>query len=177
MAETHSPPRGESQSDTSFAAFYAREYPRIAELAYALTGDRWIGEDLAQDSFIAARQNWAEVGTYPAPGAWIRRVVANKAVSRYRRIQVERKALPRLWRRPTGDTPPEVAAEAAEIWAAVRRLPKRQAQVIALTYLEGHSLSDIGEILQCSPFTAKTHLQRGKQALATLLRANEEVTE
>ncbi len=149
----------------------------MAELAYALTGDRWIGEDLAQDAFIAARQNWAEVGNYPAPGAWIRRVIANKAVSRYRRIQVERRALPRIWRRPTGDTPPEVAAEAAEIWAAVRRLPRRQAQVIALTYLEGHSLSDIGEILRCSPFTAKTHLQRGKQALAALLGADTEVAQ
>ena len=132
-------------------------------------------EDLAQDAFIAARQNWAEVGNYPSPGAWIRRVIANKSVSRYRRIQVERRALPRLWRRPTGDTPQEVAAEAADIWVAVRRLPKRQAQVIALTYLEGHSLSEIGEILGCSPLTAKTHRQRGKQALAALLDADKEV--
>ena len=174
MAEGHPQPRSSLTDETTFSAFYSREFPRMAELAYALTGDRGIGEDLAQDAFIAARQNWEQVGQYSAPNAWLRRVVANKAMSRHRRLQVERRALPRLWRTPSGDTPPEVAAEAAETWAAVRRLPKRQAQVIALTYLEGHSLSEIGDILECSPFTAKTHLQRGKRALAAALGAEEE---
>jgi RNA polymerase sigma-70 factor (ECF subfamily) len=62
--------------------------------------------------------------------------------------------------------PPQLSAESVELWAAVRRLPKRQAQVLALTFLEDLPLNQIGEIIGCSPFTAKTHLQRGKAALA-----------
>ena len=52
-----------------------------------------------------------------------------------------------------------------EVWDLVRRLPKRQAQAVALHYLEDLPVSEIAEILECSPGSVKTHLSRGRQAL------------
>ncbi len=64
---------------------------------------------------------------------------------------------------------PELPCEAEEFWSKVRRLPKRQAQVIALHYLEDRPVAEIAEILECSPNTVKVHLHKGRQKLADRL--------
>jgi RNA polymerase sigma-70 factor (ECF subfamily) len=51
----------------------------------------------------------------------------------------------------------------------VRRLPKRQAQAVALHYLEDRSVEDIAAILECSTGTVKQHLHRARRRLAALL--------
>ena len=60
-------------------------------------------------------------------------------------------------------------------WAAVRRLPRRQAQAIALTYLEGLTLQEIATVLDVSVPTVGTHLQRARRTLAAALNVSEEV--
>ena len=60
---------------------------------------------------------------------------------------------------------------------AVRALPARQAQAIALHYLEDRSVADIAEILECSESTVKVHLHKGRTKLARRFSATGEVTE
>ena len=55
-------------------------------------------------------------------------------------------------------------------WQAVRRLPPRQAQAVALYYLEDYSVREISEILDCSEGTVKTHLSRARDSVARHLR-------
>ena len=57
-----------------FDVFYQREFRPVVGLAYALSGSRIAAEDLAQEAFIAAHQQWEKVGRYESPGAWVRRV-------------------------------------------------------------------------------------------------------
>jgi RNA polymerase sigma-70 factor (ECF subfamily) len=57
----------------------------------------------------------------------------------------------------------------AEFWRAVRRLPRRQAQAVALHYLDDLSVADVAGILEISPDTVKVHLHRGRRALADAL--------
>jgi RNA polymerase sigma-70 factor (ECF subfamily) len=59
---------------------------------------------------------------------------------------------------------------------AVRRLPRRQRQVIALTLLEDRSISETAEILGCGEETVRTHLRRGRRALAATLGLPEDDT-
>ena len=65
---------------------------------------------------------------------------------------------------------PALPAEDEEFWKAVRALPKRQAQVIALHYLEDRSVVEIAEILECSEATVKVHLHKGRTRLADRLQ-------
>ncbi len=51
----------------------------------------------------------------------------------------------------------------------MRALPKRQAQAIALHYLEGQSVREISEIIECAPNTVKVHLHKGRKTLAAKL--------
>ncbi len=97
----------------------------------------------------------------------MRRVVANRAVSVVRRRTAETKALLRLGRPEVHIS--EMPSESAFIWKEVRRLPKRQAQVVVLRYVDGQSISGIARILECSENTVKTHLMRAKTTLAKRL--------
>lgn len=153
---------------SSFAEFYRREWRDVVGLGFVLTGDRWIAEELAQEGFAAAYRAWDRVGDMDKPGAWVRRVVVNHSVSRLRRRGVERRALARMGN-PDGHSGLGVDDRSAEVWAAVRLLPKRQGQVIALVYFDGMTIAEAGQVIGCSRETARTHLKRGKRALASRL--------
>ena len=155
-----------------FDRFYAREFPKMVSIAYALSGGRMAAEDLAQEAMIAAYRRWPEIGQLERPGGWARRVVLNLAASAYQRRKAEARALLRL--APLrGEPLPGVSAEAAEFWRAVRRLPKHQAQAVALYYLEDAPVAEIAEAMGCAESTVKVHLHRGRQALAKRLHAEE----
>ena len=160
------------ESSETFEELYVREFGSIVALAYALSGSRAAAEDLAQEAFLAAHRNWETVADLDAPGAWVRRVVANLSVSAFRRGVAETKALTRaaIGRQ---QVMPELSADDAEFWRAVRSLPRRQAQVITLHYLEDRPVAEIAEILGTADGTVKKHLHDGRQALARRLRLEE----
>lgn len=155
-----------------FDTFYQREFRAVVGLAYALSGSRWAAEDLAQEAFIAAHEKWDRIGQYESPGAWVRRVVANMAVSLYRKRASEARALARMTMHRQ-EALPALDPEDGEFWAAVRALPKRQAQAIALHYLEDRPIAEVADILDCSPSTAKVHLHKGRKRLAERLGVDE----
>src|SRR4029450_1845159 len=68
-----------------FEDVYLREFASVFALAFAMLGSRWAAEDIAQDAFVVAHRQWGRVGGYEDPGAWVRRVAANLAVSGGRR--------------------------------------------------------------------------------------------
>jgi RNA polymerase sigma factor (sigma-70 family) len=156
----------------TFEDFYLREYVAVVGLAYALSGSRWGAEDLAQEAFLAAHRDWARVSTYDRPEAWVRRVVANLSVSGFRRRVAEAKAIARIaFGQPAAV--PDLAARDPEVWAAIRALPRRQAQVVALYYLEDRSIAEVAGILDVTHGTVKRHLHDGRVALARRLAPEE----
>jgi RNA polymerase sigma-70 factor (ECF subfamily) len=156
-----------------FESFYRGEYRAVVGLAYALSGSRLAAEDIAQDAFLAAHRQWERVAFYEQPASWVRRVVANLAVSAFRTKVREAGALARL--KPRDEYLPALPAEDADFWKAVRDLPKRQAQVIALHYLEDQSVAEIARVLGCSQNTVKVHLHKGRDRLARRLDERWEV--
>ena len=63
----------------------------------------------------------------------------------------------------------EIQLSDDRFWTEVRNLPERQAQAVALHYLEDLPVAEIAEILVCAPGTVKVHLHRGRRALAAAL--------
>lgn len=149
----------------SFDAFYKREFRRMVYLAHSTSGSSLAAEDLTQEAFIAAYKQWDTIARLDKPGAWVRRVVLNRSASAFHRRRCELKALSRL--RPVrGDLPDPLSGETDEFWAQVRSLPRRQAQAIALRYLDQLSVRETAEVMQCSEGSVKTHLHRARAALA-----------
>ena len=152
----------------SFEEVYRQELAGVLALAYVLSGSRWAAEELSQEAFLAAHRSWDRIGGYDDPGAWVRRVCANRAVSVVRRRVSEARALTRLGARRV--LPEELPPDSAAFWWAVRRLPSRQAQVVALHYLEDRSLADVAAVLGLAEGTVKAHLHRARRTLADALR-------
>lgn len=153
-----------------FDVFYRRHRSRLVGLAYAISGSRLGADDLVHDVMEAAYRDWDRIQERDDPAAWVRRMVANRAVSAYRRRLSEAKAVARLALRRDSPELPEPSAEADRIWSEVRRLPRRQAQVVALTYVEQLTMSEIGGVLGCSKESVNTHLRRARETLSRRLR-------
>lgn len=148
----------------SFDGFYAREYSSLVAMAFALTGSRAHAEDVAQEAMLAAYRQWDDVSRLDLPVAWVRRVCANTATSLVRRRVVEARALLRLRARPVAVV--EMDETDSAFWAEVRRLPRRQAQCVALRYVYGCSVAEIAGILGCADGTVKSQLWHARARLA-----------
>jgi RNA polymerase sigma-70 factor (ECF subfamily) len=149
----------------SFDLFYQEEYSGLVQLALVLSGSRHGAEDIAQDALVAAWKRWHEL---EQPLAWTRRVVANLAVSAIRRRIAEGRAMVRLAVR-RGEAIAELPEPDTEFWAAVRALPTRQRQTIALYYLGDCSVGEIALTLRCAEGTVRATLHKGRVALAARL--------
>lgn len=157
----------------SYEEFFRREYRAVHGLAVVLSKSRPVAEELTQEAFLAAFRQWDRVGRLESPGGWVRRVVANRSVSTFRRATAEAKALLRLNSRADYPTAP-MTTDGMDVWKEVRRLPRRQAQVIALTYLEDLPRREVAEILGLTEETVKTHLDRARRSLTARLRPRRE---
>ncbi|NOX21724.1 MAG: sigma-70 family RNA polymerase sigma factor [Actinobacteria bacterium] len=157
--------RNSTAQDVDFDAFYERLFPRAVALAHALAGSR-LAEDIAQDAFWVTYQRWDEL---ESPERWLMRVITNRSRSALRRSYAEARALKRLFAdRATTVVVPEPVAD---FWTAVKRLPHRQAQVIALLFVEELSTQEAAGVLECSEATVRVHLHRAKQRLAERFQA------
>jgi len=151
-----------------FEGFARGERSRLVAFAWTLTGSLPADEELTQDALTAAWSAWDRIGGYDKPGAWARRVVANRASTRWRSQGREARALGRLGSRRVADRV-ELPQADAELWDLVRDLPERQAQVVALHYVDDRSVAEIADLLDCTKGTVKTHLHRARLSLARAL--------
>jgi RNA polymerase sigma-70 factor (ECF subfamily) len=129
-----------------------------------------VAEDVAQEAMLAAYRRWRHVSDLEHPEAWVRRTCGNLAVSQYRRTLVELRAITRLASRPQ---PPALEPADDVFWAAVRRLPKRQAQAAALRYLYELDVADIARTLELTEGSVKQHLLRARARLVRELNLTE----
>ena len=158
----------------AFEAFYRREYRGLVGLAYALVGSRATAEDIAQEALTAAYRSWARVSRMDNPAAFVRRTASNMAASHFRRRLVETRSMLRLagYRQPSM----ELDEVDEEFWASVRRLPRRQAQAVALRYLYDCPVREVAEVMGISEGAAKRHLHLGRAALASQLHLVDETS-
>jgi RNA polymerase sigma-70 factor (ECF subfamily) len=155
------PLRGSAHGSTAALEDLARrEFRSLVALGAALTGSLAVGEELAQEALLAAVRHWGKVQAYERPEAWLRRVVINAARSQQRRRVRERDRLADVAGAASAAVRDAPGFD-AELWAAVRALPRRQAEVIALFYALDHSLEQIAGELGIGVGSAKTHLHRG----------------
>lgn len=150
--------------EPSFEAFFRAQYRGVLALALCLCGSRPLAEDLAQEAFVSAFRHWRRVSRYDDPTGWVRHVVANRATSSWRVRARELRAVARVARRR--DPVAHDAVAEPGFWDAVRELPRRQAQCIALRYVDDMSNAEIAALLGIARATVRVHLHDARAALA-----------
>src|SRR6266571_2319138 len=144
-----------------FADLYVRYSDGAIRLAYLLTGDHALAEDIVQDAFVRLAGRFADLRDPGAFGAYLRKKVVNLARMHFRRKRVERAYLDRERREPRRNAVlPDLAAY-EEMRQALLSLPPRQRAALVLRYYEDLSETQIADILRCRPGTVKSLLSRG----------------
>ena len=145
---------------------YERHAPDAVRLAYLLTGDRALAEDLVQEAFVRMFGRFRDLRSADAFPWYLRRTVVNLANSHFRHKKVERVYVEREGRRPDEWAPQDLGAR-QEMWESLLRLPERQRAAIVLRYYEDMSEAQTAEVLGCRLGTVKSLVSRGIEALRT----------
>lgn len=78
----------------ALALLYQRHYAELVRLAFSLTGDWGLAEELAQEAFVRAWRSWDNIRDQQAAPAYLRTTVVNLARKALRRAGRERPAWP-----------------------------------------------------------------------------------
>ncbi len=162
-------PRGEAvrvdaRSEESFDAFVTARAPALLRTAYLLTGDHHLAEDLVQTAMFKTAKVWPRITGSPEP--YVRRVLYNENVSRWRR------------RRHVTEVPERLAPEPASptgdhdltlvLRAALARLTPKQRTVLVLRYFEDLSESQVAAVLGIGLGTVKSQTRHALRRLRLL---------
>ncbi len=151
-------------ADEQFEALVFDEHRGLVAASAMIVGDLAVAEEIVQDALERTYARWERVRRLDRPGAWVRRVVLNRSVSHLRRQGAERRALDRMWRR----RPVEVAdpdPDAGAVWAGVAKLPRNQANAVALHYGADLPLAAVAEELGLTESAVKALLLRARATL------------
>ncbi len=145
----------ENRWPETLVELYRNEWLDLVRLAYLLTSQRAVAEEIVQESFIAVSRSWEGVRD---PLRYLRTTVVNRSRSWGRRQQVAKAHRPLL--------PDPVLIEPDELWDVLGRLEPRRRAAIVLRYYQGMAHAEIAEMLGCRPATVRTSIHRGLKQLS-----------
>lgn len=150
-----------------FEALVEIESRGLIAAVYTIVGDQHRSEEIVQEAFERGFRRWRRVSRLDRPGAWVRRVAVNQAISTTRRRATEQRALARFDGLADRVVVPDplAALDDEGVWAEVRRLPADQAAVVALRYGADLSIDDIAETLHLTGPAVKSLLHRARATL------------
>lgn len=153
------------QREEAFDAAFERLRRRAYRVAYRLLGDDADAQEIAAEALARAYSRWRTVADHAEP--WVVTVATNLALDRGRRATRARRHQAEL-AGPAG-TVDRYAEERLDLQQALRALPQRQREVVALRFLADWSADDVAVALGLSVGTVKSHTSRGLQRLRTLV--------
>jgi RNA polymerase sigma-70 factor (sigma-E family) len=145
-----------------FEEFYQASRDVCLKAVLASVGDRPLAEDLVAESFTRAWMSWHSVSRHPAPRAWIVRAALNTRVSWWRR---RRREVALEAGHEIADTTASEPGLDSALLAALRRLPRRQREVIVFRVFLDLDTKTTAEVLGIAPGTVTAHLSRAVTTL------------
>ena len=148
-----------------FADFYRASRDSCLRAVTAVVGDRERAEEQVAEAFARAWTSWGKVRRHAAPRAWVVRTALNLGVSWWRRRSREVPLAEHDAATAAGpqDGPGDGVDPA--LIAALRRLPARQREVLALRIFLDLDTETTAKIIGIAPGTVMAHLSRAVAAL------------
>ena len=161
-----------------FNDVYDSTYPLLYRVAYRITGDAAVSEDLCQEAFIRYLNRMAPLPTVDQGRYWLIRVVKNLAFNHEKRKSRERKAFDRLGHEPTRKVPSgEIETLRSEskqlVQLALEKLPFKLRSAIVLREFGDLSYREIAKVLGISEANVKVRVFRAREQLRKLLDEEE----
>jgi len=156
--------------DGTLEEVFRSHYARLVGLARVLLDHRDEAEEVVQEGFARVLARRPDPGELTGLVTYVERTVVNLCRDGLRRRAVIRRvARPDAHDERGADAVVLGTAEQRRVVEAVRALPRRQRECVALRHLLGRSTQETAELLAISEGSVKTHLHRAMAALETEL--------
>ncbi len=153
----------------AFAELVIRFQDMAFACAYAVLGDAYLAEDVAQDAFVVAWQKLDQLRQPSAFPGWFKRILLNQCNRRTRGKRLQLVPLEVGVKSPTTDPGPHIIAEKHEllnrVLRAIKALPDNERLVTTLFYVDGYTQADIGQFLEVPVSTVNKRLYTARQRL------------
>ncbi len=140
--------------------------------ALRITGDENEAEDVLQDAFVSAFQNLKSYREDASFGAWLKRIVINKALNQVQRIKKDL-MLALDMKEEVSEYEPEKTEpnySIEQVQRAMNELPSGFRTVLSLYLFEGYDHKEISEILGITESTSKSQYKRAKDKLKMIVK-------
>ena len=155
--------------EADFTAFVAGSSRRLLRGAYLITGDLDEAQDLLQTALERAYRCWPSVRRSEVPEAYVRRILVNLAMDRWRVRRVKTVALDEDLLPALEDREVEGVPVRSALLACVRQLPVGQRAVLVLRYFNDLTEAETARVLGCSVGNVKSQHARAMARLRELV--------
>lgn len=165
--------QGDQQAHHQLYQLYKRS---MYNVGYRIVNDEDEAQDVLQEAFISAFRNLAFYRGDATFGAWLKRIVVNKAINYLKKRQLERLPEGDRWeveQEETGENLEQFPYTVQQVRDAIQNLPDGYRAVLSLYLLEGYDHGEIGEILGISESTSKSQFNRSKKKLKAILEGKD----
>lgn len=137
----------------------------LRRYAGRLTGRSDAAADIAQETWLAVARGIRRLDDPARFRAWVFRIAHHKSADWANRQRQERKAAAEAAAHRPAGMAPEQNDEIALLRREIDALPVESHAVLALHYLEGFSIAEIGEVLAIPAGTVKSRLHTARTRL------------
>lgn len=151
-----------------------REYQdAVTAIAFAGTGDLGGSEDIAQETFLAAWQQRAELRDPARLGGWLCGIARNlarqwqrtRAARSWAAVDREERSSDWVDLRPGPDQRVISEEEQQLVWRSLESIPEIYREVLVLYYRQSQSISEVSVLLGVSEEVIRQRLSRGRNLL------------
>jgi RNA polymerase sigma-70 factor (sigma-E family) len=158
-----------------FREFVLARSGQLRALAWMLTGDAGLAEDLLQSALAKVWPHWSKIWPDGDAYAYTRRVMVTTSIAWWRRGWRRETSTGSLPEGPVRGTATDIVDDRDQLRRGLDLLPRRQRAVVVLRYYADLSESDTARTLGCSVGTVKSQAAKGLAKLRAALASDEPV--
>ena len=146
-------------SHDEFDQFVRETAPAIRRYALSLTRDRWLAEDISQETFLRAWRYWHSYRGESSREAWVVRICRNTTFDALaKRVKTPEQVLDEV-------SAVDAGFEDVLIRDELNGLSLPHREVVVLVDLLGFDYASVAEILDCRTGTVRSRLSRARESL------------
>ncbi|WP_243835786.1 RNA polymerase sigma factor [Gelidibacter sediminis] len=155
---------------------YRRYYHAMYNTSYRIVKDKFVAEDIMQDSFLIAFTKLDTLNDVNMFGPWLKRIIINNSISAYRKNEKNQEvALEEVLYKVEDDQGVEEdyqwsTIKAAQIIDCMKSLKSNYQLGLTLNLIEGYDYEEICDIMNISYANCRTMISRAKESLRQKLK-------